>query len=232
MKIKERVPLAQSNWANEYRPRDLDEVAGQAIVVATLRRFIARGAMPHAVLLIGPSGAGKTTIARLIAKSLDVSRHGMVEVDAATYSGIDAMRELAKTAQFRALDKNPTRFIIIDECHALSKPAWQSLLKVLEEPPPHLHFALCSTAADAIPVTVKTRCTPLLLRPIADEPIVRRLRDVAHDQRVDVSHRVLREVARASRGSLRWAINALQQVADLDENSALAHVDALADMSC
>lgn len=112
-------------------------------------------------LFVGPSGCGKTTLARIIATELKID--DVQEIDAASNSGVEAIRNLVAGAQFRSL-VSERKMVILDECHTLSKQAWQPLLKVLEEPPDHLYFALCTTESWKVPDTIKTRAQEYILK--------------------------------------------------------------------
>ena len=136
-----------------HRPTDWPAIRGHDAVVGVLQRRIAGPGHPHAYLITGPSGVGKTTIGRLIAATLGAETN---EIDAATYSGVEAMRSLVEFVGYQP--PRTSRLIIIDECHRLSRNAWDAVLKPIEEPPAHLYWALCTTEFDAVPDTIVTRC--------------------------------------------------------------------------
>ena len=157
--------IAHPSVANEpmhirYRPRTFGDVVGQAIAMGSLKKLMSSPTKPHAYLFTGPSGVGKTTIARILGSSLnlDVSAPQVMEIDAATNSGVDDMRQIKRYVETPAFGSNPNRLLIIDECHSLSKNAWQSWLKIVEEPPEHLFIVFCTTEAAKVPKTIKTRC--------------------------------------------------------------------------
>lgn len=133
-----------------------------------------------------------------------------MEIDAATYSGVDTMREITGMAQYAALGDNPRKLLIIDECHALTKQTWQALLKSIEEPPEHVFWVLCTTEADKVPATIKTRCHAYELKPVG-KTILREFIEYVYDQEeadaqeaTDPS--VLDYIAEASDGSVRQAL--------------------------
>ena len=153
IRIKDTRPLHL-----KYRPTNLDEVIGQNAVVQSLKQQLTGQSTPHAFLFLGPSGVGKTSIARILAGMMKCDDANILEIDAATHSGVENMRSVTQMAQYRGIGESPNKFIIVDEVHALSKATFQSLLLSIEEPPPHVYWALCTTEPDKIPTTIKTRC--------------------------------------------------------------------------
>lgn len=188
------------------RPASFDEVVGQEPVVKSLRALLDGKDAPHAYLFTGPSGVGKTTLARILAHELGVSDQGIVEIDAATHSGIDAMREVIKMARYQSLGESPRKLFIVDECHALSKATWQSLLLAIEEPPAHAYWALCTTEADKVPKTILTRCHAYELRSLPKALLEDYLLLVNADQRLGCDDEVVAYVAGRAEGSVRQAL--------------------------
>lgn len=211
---------------NKFRPERFDQVLGHEEMLAALQRSLKESTHPHAFLFTGPSGVGKTTIARIIAKELKTE---VLELDAATNSGVAEMRELNDLATHVPLSGAGKRMVIIDECHALSKNAWQTTLKLLEEPPPHLYIALCTTEVDKVPQTVKTRCFHVVLRPVKPRDIEDLLLVVSELEEWKVDPEVLREVVRASDGSPRKALSILQVVHGVTSKEEVRRVIDLID---
>ena len=194
-----------------HRPADFDQVRGHTETVAALRRRIRDPGRPHAYLFTGPSGVGKTTLARIVGTVLEAE---VIEVDAASNNGVDAMRALVELGHYLAPGAQ-ARLIILDECHMLSRNAWNAVLKVLEEPPAHLYLALCTTELHRVPETIVTRCHPVKLDRLDQRQIADFLVDVVeaegwHDMLPDVFTLVVQE----AQGSPRQALSLLQAVYD------------------
>jgi DNA polymerase III gamma/tau subunit len=146
----------------KYRPRKWSEVVGQGAAITTLQQVI-ENKKARSFLLIGESGIGKTTIARIACRAMGCNRGDEIEVNASDYTGIDDMRKIQELVLYKPFGKSKLRGIILDECHQLSQPAWQMLLKPIEEPPEHVAWFFCTTNPQKIPPTVKTRCMTLSL---------------------------------------------------------------------
>jgi DNA polymerase-3 subunit gamma/tau len=218
--------------ARKWRPRTFAELAGQEHVVTALTNALARGRLHHAYLLTGTRGVGKTTIARILAKSLNCLTHGvtatpcgtcaacadidagrfvdLLELDAASNTGIDNMREILDNARYA-----PTvaryKVYLIDEVHMLSKAAFNSMLKTLEEPPEHVKFVLATTDPQKIPVTVLSRCLQFNLKQLPPALIGERLAFILGEEGVPADAAALALIARAAHGSMRDALSLLDQ---------------------
>jgi DNA polymerase-3 subunit gamma/tau len=218
--------------ARKWRPQTFDEVTGQTHVTTPLRNAIRSGRIPHALLLTGPRGTGKTTLARIFAACLNAekgptdtpdpedpsvraiqngSSTDVQEMDAASRTGVDDVREIIESVRYAAAP-GKWRIFIVDEVHMLSTAAFNALLKTLEEPPPKSLFVFCTTDPEKVPDTVQSRCQRHDLRRIPTLEVAGRLRTIASAEKIEVSEASLSAVARAGDGSLRDALTLLDQL--------------------
>ena len=209
----------------KYRSRSLDEVLGQDHVTNILRRALGQGKIAHAYLLTGPRGVGKTSVARILAHEInnlpydeDASHLDIIEIDAASNNGVDDIRALREKAQVAPVSA-PKKIYIIDEVHMLSKPAFNALLKTLEEPPAHVVFILATTDADKLPATILSRVQQFFFRPIPVDIMARQLMTIAEKEGFSIEEDAARLIAERSRGGFRDGISMLDQL------SALASAD-------
>lgn len=187
----------------KYRPQVLDDVIGQDAAVKNIARLFEAKRVPHTFLFTGASGCGKTTLARIIASMLGATT---IEVDAARYSGIDSMRNLIDGSKYASLGENPKKFYLIDEAHALSRAAFQTLLLTTEEPPEHLYWALCTTEPDKVPNTIRTRSHAYDLKPVKWDLLAEYLDFVRTEEKLKVAKEFVDLAARKANGSVRQAL--------------------------
>lgn len=198
-----------ANFHITYRPVEFDQVLGQTHVTKALQHFEKTKDWPHAFLLTGMAGCGKTTISRIIANKIGASEDGIVEVDAAMFNGVDTMRSLLDGIQYRNLGDSDIKFIILDECHMFSKAAWNALLKSVEEPPKHVYFAFCTTDVEKVPTTIASRCTRLTLKSVGYSDILELLSAVREIEQLPIPVKGLQLIAQRANGSPRFALTAL-----------------------
>lgn len=199
-----------------YRPQDLASVVGQKDITRSLSRILQGDSavgIPHAFLFVGPSGVGKTTIARIVAKELGCDESSIIELDAATYSSVEQMRSLTDMVQYRPISGG-SRVVIVDEVHAASKSAFQAMLKSIEEPPDHVYWCLCTTEADKVPETIKTRCHVYSLKSVPRNDILDLLEKVSKKEGIRVPQDVLGAIVEKADGSVRRALVSLSLACD------------------
>jgi DNA polymerase-3 subunit gamma/tau len=196
----------------KYRPRKFKDVVGQDPVVKSLQKMLKDTARPHAFLFTGDPGTGKTTLARILTTEFQVDPSNVIEVDAATNNGIDVMRDIMAPLRYHGFGDTPNKAVILDEAHMLSKQAWASLLKTVEEPPAHVFFFFCTTDAGKVPDNIATRCQRYGLKLLRHDDIMDLLDDVCEREGLDPSNEILNMVARSCGGSPRQALVMLAMV--------------------
>ena len=195
----------------KYRPQEWDEVIGQKHVTQTLTNAIKLGRVSHAYLFSGPRGTGKTTIARLLAKSMGCADLDLIEIDAASNRGIDEIRELREGIKF-APTTGKYKVFIIDEAHQLTKEAFSALLKMLEEPPAHAIFVLATTEAHKVPGTIVSRVQHFNFKRLAVSDIIKKLEKIIAAEKIKIEPDALRLIANFAGGSYRDAESMLEQL--------------------
>lgn len=214
----------------KYRPDIFDDVVGQDATVKSLARMIEKRES-QCFLFGGPAGTGKTTLARICAMEVGCHPKDILEIDAATYTGIDAMREVQTTVQYRPFGKSDVRAIIIDEAHRLSRQAWDSLLKVTEEPPPHAYWFLCTTEPAKVPPTIRSRFTSFQLQSLNERDMKKIIDAVCESEKITLDETVRSVVINSAMGSPRQALNYLAIVYDATSRKEAAARLAIASES-
>lgn len=230
----------------KYRPSNFNEVVGQKVIVKTLKNAIKYDRLSHAYLFCGPRGTGKTSIAKILAKTINCTNLqnylpcnecnnclqynnkqsvDIIEIDAASNNGVDEIRELRdKVGLVPSYGKY--KIYIIDEVHMLTTSAFNALLKTLEEPPKHAIFILATTEPYKIPITILSRCQRFDFKKISVDDIIERLHVIAQSEKINISDEILKEIAILSDGGMRDSINLLDQVnAYVGENKEVTYQD-------
>lgn len=192
-----------------YRPEDFDELIGQKHIVKILKGFEKSNDWPHSYLMQGRAGSGKTTTARIIANKLKADKSNILQLDAASNSSVENIRNLTSTLRYKAFGENSTKVIIIEECHALSNAAWQALLLPSEEPPEHVYFIFCTTEINKVPETIKSRCQVFNFKDISNDDLIDLLETISDAEEIKLEKKSLSLIAKESNGSAREALTLL-----------------------
>src|SRR5688572_23946265 len=219
--------------ARKWRPQRFEDVVGQRGTVETLKNAISSGRLAQSFIFAGPRGVGKTTTARILARALNCDQGptgdpcgicdacteiaegrdvDVLEIDGATYTGVDAVREVIVEPLSIAPMRDRYKIFIIDEVHRLSKSAFDALLKSIEEPPPYVKFMMATTELQNVPITIQSRSQVFDLKALPFSAIREQLRTITTSEGVEVDDAALALVARAAEGSMRDALSALDQI--------------------
>jgi DNA polymerase-3 subunit gamma/tau len=225
--------MAYQVLARKWRPQSFDDVLGQQAVTRTLRNALKSGRIAQAFVFAGPRGCGKTTTARILARALNCVTGptpepcgqceacveiaegrdiDVLEIDAATHTGVDNVREVIIEGLSIAPVRNRYKVFLIDEVHMLSSSSFNALLKSIEEPPPHVVFMMATTELQKIPDTVLSRAQVYEFRTISSRTVADRLRYIANEEHIQISDAGLLLLARAGEGSMRDSLSAFDQV--------------------
>ena len=241
--------MASQVLYRKWRPQTLSDVVGQEHVTKTLVNALQSGRLAHAYLFCGPRGTGKTSTGRILAKAVNCLTSGeakpcntcsmcvaitdgqaldLIEIDGASNRGIEDIRGIREKINF-APNAAKYKVYIIDEVHMLTEPAFNALLKTLEEPPPHAIFVLATTEVHKVPLTILSRCQRFDFRRLSQADVVGKLQRICEHEEIDIEPQVLPLVAKASTGSLRDAENLLEQLV-LQHSSRLTLDEVRADL--
>jgi len=199
----------------KYRPKSFDELYGNSAVIESLQSVLSRKeGIPHAFLFQGQSGCGKTTIGRIVAKILGCEDSEFIEYDAATEGGKAVILDIKSSCRYKPL-KGAIRVYLLDEAHSYKYDAEKALLKLLEEPPSHVYFILCTTDPDKILDKIKNRCSIYQVQSLTPREMGKFLYSIAKKEGAEVTEAVVKEIVRVSNGSPRQALSILDQVLDV-----------------
>ncbi len=204
----------------QYRPKKLDELVGQSNIIRTIEGWGKPDQIPHALLLTGPSGCGKTTLARILRRMLRCSKGDFSELNTADFRGIDMVRDVRSRVMLSPLGGGDSRVWLVDECHKLSVDAQEAMLKLLEDPPPHVWFILATTEPNKLKATIRNRCTTLELKPLRDDDMERLLAGVCRKENIEELTDVMEKIVEVAEGSPRKALVLLDQVAGIEGEEA------------
>lgn len=216
----------------KYRPKTFNDVSGQKVIIQTLKNVIKNNKLTHSYLFIGPRGTGKTSVAKIFAKTINCENQidgcscekcsscisnnnneniDIIEMDAASNNGVDEIREIKNHITLLPTDSK-YKIYIIDEVHMLTTGAFNALLKTLEEPPEHVIFILATTEPHKIPLTIKSRCQSFEFKPIPKQNMIDRLKYICEQENIKIDDESLGLIAKNSNGGMRDAISLLDQV--------------------
>lgn len=207
----------------KYRPKTLAGVVGNETTVNLLRNMLEKGTIPHTILLQGASGCGKTTLARILQRSLECSELDFIELNCSDFRGVDTIRDIAKQMHF-----SPTggkcRIWLLDEVHQMTKDAQNAALKILEDTPSHVYFLLCTTDPQKLISTIRNRCCQLSVELLSEASLRKLLDRVLKKEEVDLKEDLLEMIIDASAGSARKALVILDSVLNLPEEEREAAI--------
>ncbi len=195
-----------------YRPRTFDEYIGNEVMIKSVKSALKR---TQTYLFFGSRGCGKTTLARLIAHELKINKNDIYEIDAADKTSVDDARQLKSTVSLAPLSGDK-KIYIIDECHRLSANAMDSLLKVLEEPPKHCYFILCTTDPDKVSATIKSRAKAYEVKPLTDENALELINWICHEESIKLNKTIKEAIINECKGIPREIIITLDSIRDID----------------
>lgn len=211
------------SWAVEFRPKTFDEVLGQTSTIKTLKKQLETGRIANCYLFAGPTGDGKTTLARIMASVVNDGYGSPIEIDAASNNGVDAIRQIVEDAKNRSVD-SIYKVFIIDECHALSSAAWQAFLKCIEEPPQYTIFIFCTTNPEKVPETINNRLCKFNLSKVDTQLIRTRLLHICQAKGCSNYEEACDYLAKLGCGGVRDSIAYLEKCASYNMDLSINNV--------
>lgn len=215
---------------NKYRPTTFEEIKGNEVNIESLSKMLSNlDTAPHSYLFTGPTGCGKTTIGRIIASSLGAVKDDFIEVDSADFRGIDMVREIRMKSMYRPLH-GKCRVWLLDECHKMTNDAQNALLKILEHPPKHVYFILCTTDPQKLLSTVKGRCSHFTLQLLNEIQMRGLLMTVVKGENETLTKPVYQQIIDDSQGHPRNALQILEQVLNAEPDNRLVVAEKTAEL--
>ena len=215
--------MAKMSLSVRYRPKTFEDMTEQSAIKDILMNQLKTKTFQHGYLFTGPAGTGKTTSARIFANMINEGKGNPIEVDAASNSGVDNIRQIIEDAKRKPLDAE-YKIFIVDECHSLSNGAWQALLKTLEEPPKFTIFIFCTTDPQKIPNTILSRVQRYNFQKISKAGITQRLRYILERENIMVNDDAVEYIAKVANGGCRDAITLLDKCLSLSHDITLENV--------
>lgn len=209
--------------AVKYRPQTFEAVLQQGSTIKILKKQLELKQFTNCYLFAGPSGTGKTTLARIFGNAINQNKGSLIEIDGASNNGVEAVRDIIDAANERAIDSE-YKIFVIDECHALSSQAWQAFLKCIEEPPTYTIFMFCTTNPEKIPDTIKNRVMKFQLTKVNLDLIKQRLLTISEEEGFTNYFEACDYISKLSNGGVRTAISLLEQAANYNTDLSINNV--------
>mgnify|MGYP003561654656 CR=1 FL=1 len=207
----------------KYRPKRFEDLIGCTSTATALATMVEKGTLPHSILLSGPSGTGKTTIARILKDALGCHDFDYQEINSASFRGIDTIREIQRQ-MYNSPGAGPCRVYLLDEVHMLSKDAMNGALKMLEDTPSHVYFILATTDPSKLITAVRTRCSDMPVRALTHKELEGLVRDVSKKEGIELDEETVDELAAAASGSARTLLVLLEKIAHLSPGDRAAAI--------
>jgi len=204
----------------KYRPKKLNRIIGQKATVKTLQNLLENKKIPHALLIHGNSGCGKTTIGRILKTELNCSDNDFYEINCADFRGIETVRDISKKMGYSPVGGD-CRIWLVDEIHQMVNIAQHSFLKILEDTPKHIYFILCTTEPDKLLKTIRNRCTEIPVKLLEEDDLNRLLKSVLKREGKEIEDEVREQIIRDSLGSARMLLVLLDKIIDLPKEDQL-----------